>query len=80
LRTRDSWSSWQVIYQEIDTAHLAQASRVANYKSRVVVIHASSGAVATKLRQMAPTLATELSKRGLECTSVQVKVHARHRP
>ena len=65
------------LYQEIVPAHLGEASCVANYKSRVVVIHASNGAVATKLRQMAPTLADELSKRGLECTSVQVKVQAR---
>jgi hypothetical protein len=60
-------------YQEIVPAHLGEASCVANYKSRVLVIHASNGAVATKLRQMAPTLANELSKRGLECASVQVR-------
>lgn len=64
------------LYQEIVPAHLGEASNVANYKSRVVVIHASNGAVATKLRQMAPTLADELGKRGLECSSVQVKVQA----
>jgi hypothetical protein len=65
------------IHQEITPPHLAHASRVANYKSGVLVIHADSGAVATKLRQMAPTLATALTKRGLECSGVQVKVHAR---
>jgi hypothetical protein len=70
------------IYREMTPSHLADASSVANYKSRVLVIHADSGAVATKLRQMAPTLATELMKRGLECSGVQVKVHARqgHQP
>lgn len=65
------------IYQEMTPPHLANASSVANYKSTILVIHADSGAVATKLRQMAPTLATELAKRGLECSGVQVKVHAR---
>lgn len=65
------------LYQEIVPAHLGEASCVANYKSRVVVIHASNGAVATKLRQLAPTLVDKLSKRGLECTSVLVKVQAR---
>lgn len=64
-------------YQEIVPAHLGEASCVANYKSRVLVIHASNGAVATKLRQLAPTLANELSKRGLECASVLVRVQAR---
>jgi hypothetical protein len=51
---------------------------VANYKSAVLVIQAASnGAVAAKLRQMAPTLVSELLRRGLECTGVQVKVQAR---
>lgn len=65
------------LYQQIAPAHLAQASSVANYKSGIVVLHASNGAVASKLRQMAPTLVRELAKRGLECTGVQVKVQAR---
>ncbi len=64
------------LYQQIAPAHLVQASRLANFKSGVVVIHASSGAVATKLRQVAPTLVNELAKHGLECSAVQVKVHA----
>ncbi len=34
------------------------------------------GAVAVKLRQMAPSLANEFSKRGVECNGVQVKVQA----
>lgn len=67
------------LFQEIAPPHLGQASAVANYKSGIVLIHASSGAVATKLRQMAPTLADELSKRGVECRGLQVKVQARRR-
>ena len=61
-------------------SHLGQASSVANYKSRVVVIHASNGAVATKLRQMAPTLLATFTQRGFECSGVQVRVHARLDP
>ena len=57
--------------------HLRQASSLANYKSGIIVIHAVSGAVAAKLRQMAPTLADGFSKRGIECNGVQVKVQAR---
>jgi hypothetical protein len=63
-------------YQEIVPSPLGQASSVANCKSRVVVIHASNGAVATKLRQMAPTLVEAFTQRGFECTGVQVRVHA----
>ena len=65
------------LYEEIAPAHLGQASSLANYKSGIVVIHASSGAVATKLRQMAPTLVDELSRRGIECSGIQIKVQAR---
>ena len=65
------------IYQEIAPIHLGQASSLANYKSGVIVIHAVSGAVAAKLRQLAPTLVEGFSKRGIECNGVQVKVQAR---
>lgn len=64
------------LYQGIAPAHLGQASCVANYKSGIIIIHAVSGAVAAKLRQLAPTLANEFSKRGVECNEVQVKVQA----
>lgn len=65
------------LYQEIAPAHLGQASGLANYKSGIIVIHAVSGAVAAKLRQLAPTLVEGFSKRGVECNGVQVKVQAR---
>lgn len=65
------------IYAAAVPGHLGQASRLANYKSGTVVIHAENGAVAVKLRQMAPSLASEFSKRGVECNGVQVKVQAR---
>ena len=65
------------MYQELAPTHLSQASSLANYKSGMIVIHAVSGAVAAKLRQMAPTLADGFSKRGIECNGVQVKVQAR---
>ncbi len=64
------------LYREIAPAHLGQASRLANYKSGIIVIHAVSGAVAAKLRQLAPTLTEGFSKRGVECNGVQVKVQA----
>ena len=65
------------IYQEIAPAHLSQASSLANFKSGIVVVHAASGAVAAKLRQLGPTLADGFCKRGVECSDVQIKVQAR---
>ena len=64
------------IYQQIAPAHLAEASTLANYKSGSIVIHATSGAVAAKLRQMAPTLADGFRRQGVECSDLQVKVQA----
>ena len=64
------------MYKTIAPAHLCEASSLANYKSGIVVLHAASGAVAAKLRQLAPTLADGFSRRGLECNGVQVKVQA----
>lgn len=62
------------IYCDAVPDHLGASSRVANYKSGKVVIHADYGAVAVKLRQMAPTLTREFSLRGVECNGVTVKV------
>ncbi len=64
------------LYQRIVPAHLGQVSRLANYKTGIIVILADSGAVAAKLKQMAPTLATRLREGGVECNGVEVKVQA----
>ena len=68
------------LYRDIAPPHLAQASTLANYKSGTVVMHAHSGAIAAKLRQLATTLAEGFSKRGIECNGVQVKVQAPDNP
>jgi hypothetical protein len=61
-------------------AGLADAARVANYKSGKVVIHADNGAVAAKIRQMSQRLGSELSKGGMECNGIEVKVQPRQIP
>ena len=63
-------------YHEIAPPHLVQASMVANYKSGIIVIHATNSMVATKLNQLALTLTEGFSKRNIECSGVQVKVQA----
>lgn len=68
----------QRIFEEIAPSYLAASSRVANYKSGKVVIHADSGAVAAKLRQMLPSLVGEFSLKGAEITEIQVKVQPGH--
>lgn len=61
-------------------AGLASAARVANFKSGMVVIHADNGAVAAKIRQMSQRLGNELSKDGVECSGIEVKVQPRQIP
>lgn len=64
------------IFAEVAPTHLAQASCLANYRTGIIFIHAANGAVAAKLRQLAPRLANEFSVRGFECSGVHVKVQA----
>jgi hypothetical protein len=53
---------------------LGRAARVANFKSGVIVIHTENGAVAAKIRQMGRRLCDELSREGVECNQLEVKV------
>lgn len=54
--------------------HLATAARVANLKRGKVVIHADSGAVAVKLRQLEPRLAAGFVQQGQEVSGIEVRV------
>lgn len=55
-------------------AYLAPGTRIANLKRGKVVIHADSGAVAVKLRQLAPRLAEGFIQQGQEVTGIEVRV------
>lgn len=67
----------QQIYARAAPHHLAEASQVANYKMGSVVIHATNGAVAAKLRQLLPSLREVFCSSGAEVTGIQVKVQGR---
>lgn len=54
--------------------HLASAARIANLKRGKVIIHAGSGAVAVKLRQMAPRLTAGFVQQGQEVSGIEVRV------
>lgn len=58
-------------------AHLLPGTRVANLKRGKIIIHAASGAVAVKVRQLAARLAEIFSQSGQEVTSIEVRVQAR---
>jgi hypothetical protein len=59
-------------------AYLLPGTRIANLKRGKVVIHVDSGAVAVKLRQLAPRLADGFVQLGQEITGIEVRVQARH--
>jgi hypothetical protein len=70
----------QHVYAQIAPHYLAEASQVANYKSGKVVIHATNGAVAAKLNQLASSLRDEFCKNGCEVTEITARVQVRTEP
>jgi len=55
---------------------LARRCSVANYKQGRVLIFASNGATAAKLKLMLPALTEQISKRAMEVTGLEVAVQA----
>lgn len=53
---------------------LAKVCRVANFKAGALIVHAENGAVAAKLRQLAPSLTTEFRLKTQEVTEIRIKV------
>lgn len=68
------------LYETAIPSGLARVSHIANIKSGIVIIHADSGAVASKIRQIAERLKDELSKRGVECSGIEVRVQLTRPP
>ena len=58
-------------------AYLQPGTHIANLKRGKIIIHADSGAVAVKLRQMVPTLVEAFAHEGHEVTGIDVRVQAR---
>ncbi|MCX8087303.1 MAG: DUF721 domain-containing protein [Rhodocyclaceae bacterium] len=61
-------------------AHLLPGTRIANLKRGKLVIHASSGAVAVKLRQLSPRLTEHFIQQGEQVTGIEVRVQASRSP
>lgn len=64
-------------FEAIAPAGLRHSVRVANFKAGKIVIYTDNGAAAAKLRQMSQRLCSEMSKGGLECSELEVKVKPR---
>ena len=53
-------------------------ARVANFRLGKLFIHAANGAVAAKVRQLGPRLASDLSNKEAKVTQIEVRVQARN--
>lgn len=58
-------------------ASLARGARVANLKAGTLLIHADNGAVAAKLRQMAPRLTHLVRFEAAEVNAIEIRVQGR---
>jgi hypothetical protein len=67
-------------FEAVAPAGLRHSAHVANYKLGTIIIHADNGAVAAKIRQLSQRLSNELSKGGVECSGIEVKVQPRQIP
>ncbi len=59
-------------------AALRPHARVANFRLGKLFIHAASGAVAAKVRQLGPRIAVDLSNKDVKVTEIEVRVQARN--
>ena len=59
-------------------AALRPYARVANFRLGKLFIHAANGAVAAKIRQFGPRLASDLSNKDAKVTQIEVRVQARN--
>ena len=64
------------LYQQFLPTSLARISRVANIKAGIVTIHTEHGAAANKLKQQTQHLINEFTKKGFECTGIEIRVQA----
>lgn len=69
-------------FQRLLEAALPEAlrphARVANFRLGKLFIHAANGAVAAKIRQFGPRLASDLSNKETKVTQIEVRVQARN--
>lgn len=53
---------------------LAQASQVANFREGVIIVMAENSAIAAKLKQLTPRLATLFQEKGWQINAIKVQV------
>ncbi len=69
----------QSVLAEVLPGNLATSASVASVKAGELILFADNGAVAAKLRQMAPRILISLRQRGYEITGIHLQVQVRIR-
>jgi hypothetical protein len=64
----------QTLYLRSAPRELADSSRVKSYRTGTLCISADNGAVAAKLKQLAPTLLSSIRKNDAEITAIRIEV------
>ena len=73
-RTLQRIAALQRLYEVCSPAELIPASRVVGDRGGILMIAADNGAVAAKLRQLAPRLLKNLQKQRAEVTGIHIQV------
>lgn len=68
----------QLHYQHIAPLYILNASRILQLNHQTLIIVADNGAVAAKLRQLAPEFIGLFRESGCEVTGIQVRVQVRY--
>lgn len=80
LQQAQKLQALQNAWNEIAPKPLAAASRIGAVRGQTLIVYASNGAVAAKLRQLAPSLLEKMQKRGVEVTAIRVDVQVEAPP
>lgn len=61
-------------WEQVAPPPLNLMCKVSGLQDQVLVLYANNGAIAAKVRQLAPTMLDKFKKMGLEVTAIQVRV------
>jgi hypothetical protein len=67
----------QQVFLDSAPSSLSRASRVQDYQTGTLFLSAENAAVATKLRQLAPSLLLKIRKREAEVTGIKIAVQVK---
>ncbi len=73
-RQVDLLQALQQQYEQVAPSSLKQSSRVQQLDGKILTLAADNGAVAAKLRQLAPEMTRLFQNRGCEVTGIRVRV------